>query len=127
MTLHCSWDRVGKKELKRNCEIHGSAQLKDPGGRDEAFSAEGGRCGSFHQRYYCISSLVLSFLSQYLELGRAELAKETQGIVLKLQHQSASFSVGGPKSWAAQSLLPNWCRRLLVVCPMQMTPVGTAA
>lgn len=73
------------------------------------------------------ASALLLYLQFSPELGRAELAEETQGIVLKLQHQSASFSVGGPKSWAAQSLLPNWCRRLLVVCPMQMTPVGTAA
>jgi len=51
MTLHCSQDRVDKKELKRSCEIHGLALLKDPSGKDEAFLAEGGRSGSLHQWY----------------------------------------------------------------------------
>lgn len=50
---------------------------------DWAFSVVGSRCVSLHQWYLRISILDLSFLIQCLELGRAELAKETQEIVLK--------------------------------------------
>lgn len=45
------------------------------------FFGRGRQMWLWQQRYYCISSFVLSFLSQYLELARAELAKETQEVV----------------------------------------------